>query len=219
MNWFERYGIVGSYFVTVLGLFYFPTFGIPVNSFPKDSGPIIAAIFVAASLASGYFLSILSQYLYYRGCNGMLIHKEIISRCENNALFKKIFTKLEICSASSEKDIEIGLTSFLRLTLERNNIRKLKYFGVFSTKRWDIVAITSALFIASTILYGLFLLIKILNWDFNLSIIGTIASLWIPAIMLVLIESRRDIAGQIVDSHIEILKNLLRGKIREDNEK
>lgn len=210
MNWFERYGIVGSYFIILLlVIFKFNSHG--TINFPEGSGPVIAAIFVAASLTVGYILSVLSQAIYYEGHNGLQIHKEVIGRCEGNQGLKEKLQRLEIYSVLSEADIETRLTSFYRLM--GNDTKKLRYLGVFATKRWDVIAIDSAMIWGTWMAYFLWILFKIVKLCWFRESIESLWSWWDASvifitllILLFLYSSRRSTENQIVNINVDVLK-------------
>ena len=72
MNWFERYGVVGGYFLFVLIMWAYAISGIKIDF--SDTEKILG---LSSILPFGYLISIFSQWLYYSGLCGRSIHKEI----------------------------------------------------------------------------------------------------------------------------------------------
>jgi len=213
MNWFERYGIVGSYFIVLLYVilrFNLQRLGIAIE-FSKGSMAVDAAIFVAASLALGYVISIFSQFLYYKGRNGLMIHGEIIKLCrQETGMDKYIQDEIKISENETEEDIEVKLTVFFRL--KEKLLKRFQYLGVFSTKRWDVIAINSALILGTYLLFISCTILKIFIFIIN----NNLKTLWgwvdvftlfiVVPILVLFHKSRNIISKQIIKIDFEKLK-------------
>jgi hypothetical protein len=150
MNWFERYAVVGGYFSLIM------IANLHLNQLihiPESNNELYAAIFIVSILPIGYILSLLSQFLYYKGLNGIRVHKKILKSLDEN--YKK---KLKISDNDSESELELKMTANLRLS---RNSDKIKYLGVFATKRWDILALNSAINLTNIIFWLIFIIIKL----------------------------------------------------------
>jgi hypothetical protein len=162
MNWFERYGIPGLYFVLLITTLCCTIFGLPHC---KDQRDIAIKAFVAALPASvpiGYILVILSQMLYYCDKFPCQVHrkawKKAWERAENEADKKKGWC------ADMEKEwwVEAEATILGRWELDEEKtprgIEKGRWLQEWFTKRFDVLAINSALILATFLGWGLVIL-------------------------------------------------------------
>lgn len=150
MNWFERYGIVGGYFSAIIVISLYLNQYIDLA---QNGNALLVAIFVALILPIGYILSIFSQWLYYFGWNGIQVHQEIFKELND-----KCKQKLGICEADKEALLEAKITAELRLSKISDDI---KYLARFATKRWDVLALNSALDLSNKIFWLFLLMLKI----------------------------------------------------------
>lgn len=153
MNWFERYGIVGTYFLGILslallGLDYFNLFD------AKSNAHAIVALFAFLILPVGYIICLVSQVFYYFGVNGEQIHKSVIDELGDNDR-----KDLAIPNNAKELEMEIILTIKHRLS---KNCSQIQFLSSFATKRWDFLALNSALRL-STVFFYLVLIVLILS--------------------------------------------------------
>ncbi len=151
MNWFERYGVVGAYFLIVISIFLIINQYFAQVDFEKN-GTAIIALFSFSILPVGYILAILSQLLYYYGLNGTKIHEEIVRSLPDDS--KK---KLELSEFDNEQNIEAKMTAKFRLA---ENPGQLKNLNDFCTKRWDVIAVNAAMRLATIFLIILEIIIK-----------------------------------------------------------
>ena len=137
MNWFERYGIIGIYYIALSSILLKCLSSI---SIPDENIEIIIAIGAGLSLPIGYILSILSQNIYYILPKWFQIHKKA---CE------------EINSLSNLKEIhlESKLAIITRLDCPDSTptLEQYKWLQDYTRKRWDVLAISSSMFWATII--------------------------------------------------------------------
>lgn len=149
MNWFERYAVVGGYFsLIMLANLYLSG----LVNIPQSNCELYTAIFIVSVLPIGYILSVLSQWLYYKGLNGIQVHKKILK--DLGANYKK---QLNITDNDSESNLELKMTADLRFS---GDSEKIKYLGEFATKRWDILALNSAINLTNKIYWSILIIIK-----------------------------------------------------------
>ena len=150
MNWFERYGIPGLYFVLLVTILCCVIFGLP---YCKNQRDIAIKAFVAtlpASVPIGYILVIFSQMLVY--CDKIpwwRVHSEA---------WKKAGEKTKN-DADKEWWVEAEATirGRWKCTDKDNKIEKGKWLQEWFAKRFDVLAINSALILATV--FGLLALI------------------------------------------------------------
>lgn len=151
MNWFERYGIPGLYFVLLVTVLCCVIFGLP---YCKNQRDIAIKAFVAtlpASVPIGYILVIFSQMLVY--CDKIpwwRVHSEA---------WKKAGEKTKN-DADKEWWVEAEATirGRWKCTDKDNKIEKGKWLQEWFTKRFDVLAINSALILATIFGWGLVVL-------------------------------------------------------------
>lgn len=151
MNWFERYGIPGLYFVLLVTILCCVIFGLP---YCKNQRDIAIKAFVAtlpASVPIGYILVIFSQMLVY--CDKIpwwRVHSEA---------WKKAGEKTKN-DADKEWWVEAEATirGRWKCTDKDNKIEKGKWLQEWFTKRFDVLAINSALILATIFGWGLVVL-------------------------------------------------------------
>jgi hypothetical protein len=135
MNWFERYGIPGFYFVLLVAAFYYIIFGPPC-----DQDIILTALGIAlsASLPIGYILVIFSQRLFYCDRFPWRVHSEAWKAAKNDADIGK------------EWWVEAEATILGRWKCsDKDKIEKGKWLQEWFAKRFDVLAINSALILAT----------------------------------------------------------------------
>jgi hypothetical protein len=151
MNWFERYGIIGAY--NLISIFIILT----VNKYFSLSDltsnkEIVIALFGFSILPVGYIVSIFSQFLYYHGFNGTQVHKEAVK-----SLPVEVKSKLNLFDSDKEQNVEVKMTVVFRLSRFAKSWQYLEKFG---TKRWDVLAVNSAMILSTILLIIFDVLIK-----------------------------------------------------------
>lgn len=221
MNWFERYGIVGAYFVMLVSL-WVKVLSAPFKFEPNEY-TLIAAILTISFVPLGYIISILSQRIYYSPQSwwrslfggGTQIHQQIIKSVTEEK--KK---NLEISGVPDEADCETSLTSYTRLSLDKDCLESRKYLATFATRRWDVLSINKSIILATWLSpLSCLLLLFSPRLNFNkavrnfLGIIPKEILLVIILLMLlftviqILISSNKILAKQITHVAIDLLKD------------
>jgi hypothetical protein len=160
MNWFERYGIPGLYFVLLVTILCCIIFGFP---YCKDQRDIAIKAFVAALPASvpiGYILVIFSQALvYWDKISWWRVHHEAWENAKND----------EDRHEDKEWWVEAHATILGRWRYfdKNNKLEAAKWLQEWFAKRFDVLAINSALIVATFIGWFLvmpgFLLLKLVS--------------------------------------------------------
>lgn len=146
MNWFERYGVAGTYFIVMTVLWLKGIYNIHLDTTIIGAG-------VLATLPAGYTLSILSQVFYYSPCAKCGVAKRIFG----NQIHKKILRDLDpelkeelhLSDCSDESICETKMTTFFRFRVfvgEKLNAQR--YLADFATRRWDVLAINRSIMIS-----------------------------------------------------------------------
>jgi hypothetical protein len=158
MNWFERYGIPGLYFVLLVAVACY-IFGPPYDT--VENGMTAFEVALAASLPIGYILSVTSQWLYYKVPWWQVHHKAWKAA-------KKEVDK-ELLEEGEEWWVEARANILGRWKLDEEKIpkgiEKGKWLQEWFTKRFDVLAINSTLILATII--GL--LVLIIMWCLRFS--------------------------------------------------
>jgi hypothetical protein len=145
MNWFERYGIPGLYFVLLVATACY-IFGPPCD---KDTAIQIFIAALSASLPIGYILVVTSQWLYYKvPC--LQVHHKAWKAAKKDA-DKEL-------PEDEEWWVEARATVLGRWRISNEDrIEKGKWLQEWFAKRFDVLAINSALILATV--FGLLALI------------------------------------------------------------
>ncbi len=201
MNWFERYGVVGGYFLFVLMMWLNAISDITINF--GDAEKILG---LASILPFGYLISIFSQYLYYTGFYGRTIHNEIGEIIRNSKEFQK---HIELREAFSEEENETIITCWVRMKLFNSKLESFRFLANFATKRFDVISINNSLIIATimaplTVVLGNIFL-KEMQFRYN-------GMLWIisilsVSILVIVIISNGKLSNQILLLNKEIFNS------------
>jgi hypothetical protein len=158
MNWFERYGIPGFYFALLVAAACY-VFGPPCDT--VETAIKAFGVALAASLPFGYILVIISQLLYYK-VPWWQVHRKAWKAA------KKEVDK-ELLEEGEEWWVEARATILGRWKLDEEKIpkgiEKGKWLQEWFAKRFDVLAINSALILATII--GL--LVLIIMWCLRFS--------------------------------------------------
>ncbi len=162
MNWFERYGIVGLYFVGCVGVWGALLFS--DGMIQEIDAKKLAVVGVVLSLPAGYVLSIFSQLLYYLIPFPWQIHREIWHKRSETSEFKTYLKQHPILQAAvakhtpdkngkqcSELMAEALITVVFRGQADTDSVDRGRWVQQFTSRRWDVFAINNSI-VLSTIL-------------------------------------------------------------------
>lgn len=156
MNWFERYGIVGMFFIGIIGMWFFCLFPSESSTFLsqvilcKESANFIIGFCGLIFLPIGYLIVISGQFFYYRTNIWEHIHCKyweelpVEVKKKINDIEKKIVKKiLTDDDKKNEAKLEAVLTYYDRMYIE--DTKQNMFLSVFATKRYDVIAINRGL--------------------------------------------------------------------------
>jgi hypothetical protein len=207
MNWFERYGIVGMFFIAMTGMWFFCLFPESRELF-NNSNPELAKYIVGfcglSFLPFGYIIMVFSQVYHYKRnrihCRYWRDLPDKIKDVIQNEEEKKGLGKLSEKDQNNEAKIEAILTYYDRkyfFPLETN-----KFISSFATKRFDVAAINNGLIWA--LIFSLIVAICIEGIILDVTIKWDTFSTWFVIILALLIIcvlwlSERIVEGQIFE--------------------
>lgn len=207
MNWFERYGIVGMFFIVMTGMWYFCLFPGARELFSNiepEQLKFIGGLCGLSFLPLGYIIMICSQAWDYSINKKNRIHcrywNDLPDEQKKKILKLEEEKKLDGFNQTDEAQLEAILTYYDRKyfsPLENN-----KFISSFATKRFDVNAINDGLIwaiifslIAAICIEGAILDITI-KWNaFSTCFVIILALL----IVWVLWVSKRILEGQIFE--------------------
>ncbi|MDD5348034.1 MAG: hypothetical protein PHT59_05410 [Candidatus Omnitrophica bacterium] len=192
MNWFERYGLIGSFALIFLLLpFLFNDY---FSIQDLTSGGYIPFL-VACVLPVGYLFFVISQIFYYLGWGGEQIHKSI-----KEGLSDEERARLELSCCDSEEIVETKLTTAFRLSKYSDRYVRL---GDHGTKRWGVFSVNSAIRLAvicSLLIYFPAKWWKIQIKDFFM-LHKDLASLFLIIVLLIVLY----LSNKLLGSHIKTI--------------
>ena len=201
MNWFERYGVIGAYFLIMILLL------LHINQYfqladLRGTGTLMVGLLGFSILPIGYLVGIFSQWIYYTGRGGTQIHKEVIKYLD-----EKCKTRLKLLDSDTESKLETKLTAEYRLSCESSD--KLKYLGIFATKRWDVLAVNSAIRLSTIMLIVLDIPIKFYKQG-NLCPEPVEVDMLVLGLLLIFIltKSNKYIIEQIIDMNVKLAQKI-----------
>jgi len=142
MNWFERYGVVGGYFLLLfIGWLYCI---LDLTRHIELGNAILGA---ASVLPFGYLIVILSQFFYYVGFGGRQIHNEIGEIIRHNSMYQD---KIKLDYWFNEEANEAVITFYDRVLLfSEEKLEAFKFLAKFITKRFDVISINNGIILAT----------------------------------------------------------------------
>lgn len=208
MNWFERYGIVGMFFIVMTGMWFFCLFPEARGLFNNSNPELLKFIggFCGLSfLPFGYIIMICEQVRYYKmSKKNRQIHcrywndlpKELKTRIQELEKEKK----LDVFNETCEAQLEPILTYYDRTKID--SCDKNKFLSEFATRRWDTIAINGGLFLA--LIFSFFVAICIRWAILDITIKWNAFSIWFVIIFalligIVLCSSNRILENQIFE--------------------
>jgi len=151
MNWFERYGIVGMFFIVMSGMCYFCLFPGARELFSNPEQLKLIGGFCGLSfLPFGYIIMICSQRWYYSRkrihCRYWQDLSVEIKNFIQNKEKENGFGELSEKDQNNEAKMEAIFTYYNRRYV--SNLEINKFISIFATKRFDVIAINNGLFCA-----------------------------------------------------------------------
>lgn len=201
MNWFERYGVVGGYFLLLLIMWGYAISDIKNFFDPNNQFSFAVSLFgLGSSLPFGYLISIFSQALYYHNLSGRQIHNEISEIIRNNNEFQgKINLRDDFLEAKNEAII----TCWDRIGFERKSFKSL---DSFATKRFAVISINKSLILATLLAPLCIVLCKIFlchrSFKFNGQVL--ICLIFSASVIVIAILSNSKLTNQILALNKEI---------------
>ncbi|MBI4186703.1 MAG: hypothetical protein HY530_04250 [Chloroflexi bacterium] len=152
MNWFERYGIPGFYFV---GLMAGWTYAFSPHTNNILDNPGLIAAFIAVSLPIGYIISIVSQavYLSWRRCLWNCRHLRGWLGYHGAAMDMAGITSIGFPGAMppDNRDERLNEANTLLLTAlsKRTSVRTQEYVRNWIARRQDVCAMNQSVILAT----------------------------------------------------------------------
>ncbi len=203
MNWFERYGIVGMFFIVMTAIWFLCLFPEGREFLKNENNAVllknIGWFCGLAFLPCGYIVMIYSQLYHYARRR---IHFRYWADLQNEKVREEILhvereRKLRF-NQESEAEIEAVLTYY-----DRTRIKDLKanqFLSNFATKRYDVVAINEGLIWA--ILLSLLAAICLEGIILGIAIKWAAFSTWFVIILALLIIGILFILERILERQI-----------------
>lgn len=204
MNWFERYGVVGGYFLLLLIMW-----GYAISDIKNLFGPnnqfsfAVSLLGLGSSLPFGYLISIFSQALYYHNLSGRQIHNEISEIIRNNNKFQK---KINLKDDFLEDKNETIITYWDRAGLKGKSFKSLDNFA---TKRFAVISINKSLILATLLAPLCIVLRNIFLWNMSFKFNGPvyICLIFSAFVIVVAILSNSRLTNQIFVLNKEIYRS------------
>ena len=148
MNWFERYGIVGTFFIAMIGAWLFFLFPEVCKALLNSNKTNYIVSFAGLSfLPFGYIIMVFSQRYYYLVNQKKRIHcrywQDLPKNQRERILNFELGDNLEAFDASSEAQVEAILAYYDRMYIQDTD--RNKFASTFATKRYDMIAINNGL--------------------------------------------------------------------------
>ena len=194
MNWFERYGIVGAYFLVLNFWSLLANSFLELSKINKDNSTLIIGIIGVAFLPIGYILSVVSQQFYYMGWGGRQIHIESLKYFSEG-----LKNKMGISCNDSESIVESKMSAFIRLYIGKERLPDIRQF---TTKRFDVRAINLSIIIVTLATLILNLIISFIS---NISCLAGFSNEYIfiiisLAVLCLLIKSNNLMDEQLIET-------------------
>lgn len=196
MNWFERYGIPGTYFYIVLLSGLYALYPCKMETIDMRA----LAAFAVSFLPVGYIISIIGQWLYLRDPQGGLHHRAA-GQCKILSIGGRPLSEL------FEPDLEVFSSLNAVDAANTNNnykefLDKQRFIQEWIRKRMDVVVINHSIQIATLLVIPMTVLLGFALWRF-----GVQPKYWLILLLFVILGSvilmtcltNRILMGQISD--------------------
>jgi hypothetical protein len=174
MNWFERYGIVGMFFIAMTAMWFFCFFPDSHTLFYNTNTPLVKYIVWICGLSFlpiGYLIMICSQLFYYRKGNKEHIHckywKDLPEKIKTKIQTEEKEKELEFTEKEQKDEVKIEavLTYYDRKYIKPLDINQ--FLSTFATKRYDVISINNGFILAIplSLVFAISLELIILKFD------------------------------------------------------
>lgn len=136
MNWFERYGIVGLYFVGSVAVWDWVLHGSSGLVASREAEKV-ALLLATLALPAGYVLSITTQLLYYVGSPFWGIHRW--------ALKELLGVRKHDVAA------EVQLAISIRANATTEHLERGRWVQNFNSRRWDVLSINNSIILSTAL--------------------------------------------------------------------
>jgi len=200
MNWFERYGIVGAYFLIMI-LAWFACFYPNINEILKvENGYVLKFIiwfFAFTFLPIGYVLSIFSQWLYYKLCFIRKIHRQIFKNIDEPS-HKANLKKLGLDEYCDEVKTEAIITAYQR-TKKLIDVEEMKLLKPQCTKRFDVISINNSIILCTILSAIMCILVACFKKSLSMEVCHLIPFIFSGALIAILMASSKVLGDQIIE--------------------
>ena len=169
MNWFQRYGIPGAYFVLLLATLLMAMSWLDARNLLVSAGAGIGAIAAVALLPAGYMLCILSMLWYYHFPYDCLVPWRFHKRAWGWVWRHKYAD--EPTPKSGEREIEAAATVVARWqcsTLGSGALERSSFVQERCVKRTDVLAMNSSMILGAVIAWLVGFVLLALRWLISL---------------------------------------------------
>lgn len=213
MNWFQRYGIPGAYFIGLTIAWVYTIYGKIPTLDCKVHGEILIGVMAIIFIPIGYIISITQQMLYL-ACPFLGIHSSAMNRKNRNKIYKK-------CKCCVEPKLEA--LSLIKTVQSENSMVAADHVRNWINKRMDIVAINSSLIVATIVSIAIaYIFQKIFcgksyqTTDMEWKFIPSITFLVLTVLILSIILLRNQIIIVIAELNGKLKKNSWRQKFNKE---
>jgi len=227
MNWFERYGIVGMFFIAMTGMWFFCLFPEARELFSKikpEQLKFIGGFCMLSFLPFGYIIMVFQQVWLYSINKRARLNYRLWNIKPLEEQRKKIIEiekekKLDEFDQTDEAQLEAIFTYYDRTKFEPLNINK--FLSGFASRRFDVIAINNGLIWA--IIFSLIAAICIEGVILDITIKWNAFSAWFVVILALLIVyvlrlSERILEGQILEVGKRKIKDMQLEERKKDSE-
>ena len=174
MNWFQRYGIPGAYFIVLTVAWIYALSGMELEKIEELQFNILISLAVITFIPIGYIISILQQVLYY-----------IIPFLGMHRAAKKK-SSLNLAGDPKFEPI-VEAYSVLLVVDKRISLDMHQYFRDWIRRRMDVVAINFSLFIATLLAFIIPFLITRYYLKSNILYNNTVEILLLVSVVVIII--------------------------------
>ncbi|MBI4267762.1 MAG: hypothetical protein HY662_03150 [Chloroflexi bacterium] len=169
MNWFERYGIPGAYFVALMVGWSFVFYQEDLRHM-QSLATVLTALIAVSFLPIGYVLSVTSQWAYLRWFG---LHRQALRQALGGDNFIRFRNESEANAPRDEATVEARTLLLTVLgSISAGNVISMEshqYIRNWIARRMDVQAINQSLILANVLGFILALIVVLFNckpWAF-----------------------------------------------------